>query len=341
MTKNQNLELFKWIDQTIDNGSDSYTAEYRRLAESSSEADHEKCFLLSSRLRKRGFTSDAYSASELLTSLHPSLKSYNIYLISAYDLTYKGNLSTSDLYKVFQETWDFYQPLSYEPNITSTLLKCCNYLIQNGLSTLSDLFYAIYEKCPIDQRNQNSFIIAQYFKRLIAEEKEQQVFSEFNKLPLNLQANRTLSDIVNRCTANAQRIKPTSQSTSKKLTIISTEKELTDLTDILNSFSLELTQVNITSNSLAEDLNQNTYKSGKALVVIPENTTDIDCLLLQRYAFALGYCIHKFGKGNTILFLNKNLQIEENSILKLYNPISFESQVDFIKQLGIHGLISG
>lgn len=340
-----NAELYKWVDQLINEGPERYTDEYRKLAESSQTDDQEKCFLIASRLRKRGHTSDAYLASKLLSKVHPSLKSFNIYLISAYDLTYKGNKETYELYDVLQEAWNFYISLPYEPNITATLLKCCNYLIQDNYTDLVETFNQIYEKCPPDERSKNSFIVAQHFKRLVADGKEQQVLTEFRKLSPQLQSTRTLLDIVNRLVPKHDILsKHFSYSQkaprSRKITIISTDAELLQLKDILDSFTVETAEVEINSPSLIEDLNQSTYKSGKAVITVPAHMSDDNYLLSEAWAFVLGYCIHKFGKGNTILLVHENNRVQEGSILKEYTSSVYKDQIDLIKFLASFGVIS-
>lgn len=349
----RNTDLLRQINEIIDAGADTYRPEYEKLAKSSNPEDQEKCFLIASRLRKRGYTSQAFLASELLSNSFPSLKSYNIYLISAYDLTYKGDKNVANLYKVFQDTWDFYQKNSFEPNITATLLKCCNYLIlhvddivsknetETKIKELSDTFDQIYNKCPDDEKNKNSFIIAQCFRRLIAEGKKEQVLVEFEQLSPELQKNRTLCNIVNHIDADYKKKANFNSSLEKELkkwTVISIKEELTKLTEVLESFSIIVSQVEIQSESLAEDLNQSTYKSEKAIIIIPKGANDIN---MERWAFALGYCIHKFGKGNTVVLVDQMVKINDNSILNLYNPTAFKDQLELVKQLGSFGLISG
>ena len=345
----RNTDLWSQVNEIIDAGIETYRPEYERLAKSSDPEDQEKCFLIASRLRKRGYTAQAFLASGLLSHFFPSLKSYNIYLISAYDLTYKGEKEVAELWRVFQETWDFYQNESFEPNLTATLLKCCNYLIQNAAENgadntakaLSDTFASIYNKCPDEEKSQNSFIIAQRFRRLIADGQKEQVVLEYKQLSSELQSNRTLCKIINHLDAESGKKSRSHASLareSKKWTVISVQEELTELTEVLESFSILVSQVEIRSERLAEDLNQSTYQSEKAILIIPKGA---DGIHMERWAFALGYCIHKFGTGNTFVLVDQDIKIDSGSILNVYHPTVFKDRWDLMKQFGTFGLISG
>lgn len=342
-------DLLKQVNGIIEAGIETYKPEYERLAKSENPDDREKCFLIASRLRKKGYTAQAFLASELLSTLYPSLKSYNIYLISAYDLTYKGEKKVEELSEVFQKAWAFYQKESFEPNITATLLKCCNYLIQNAakgerkneLEELLDTFSKIYNKCPDEEKNKNSFIIAQHFRRLIADGQKEQALSEFNQLLPELQNNRTLCNIINYVDLEDKKkihFNSTLAKESKKWTLVSVKGELAELKEMLESFSIIVSQVEIQSENLAENLNQSTYRAEKAIIIVPKSS---DSSNMERWAFALGYCIHKFGKSNTIVFIDRDVKINDGSILNFYKPTAFKDQWDLIKQLGSFGFISG
>lgn len=345
----RNTDLWKQVNDIIDAGIETYRPEYERLARSSDPEDQEKCFLIASRLRKKGYTSQAFLASGLLSHSFPSLKSYNIYLISAYDLTYKGEKEMEGLLQVFQETWNFYQHEPFEPNITATLLKCCNYLIQNAAENgddntaqeLRDSFSDIYSKCPEEERNQNSFIIAQHFRRLIANGQKEQVLLEYKQLSLELQNNHTLCKIINQLDSESRkkvRLQTSPARDIKKWTVISEQEALAELKEVLESFSIHVSQVDIQSEKLAEDMNQSTYQAEKAILIIPKGA---DGVHMERWAFALGYCIHKFGKGNTIVLVDQDVRIDSSSILNAYHPTVFKDRWDLMKQFGAFGLISG
>ena len=125
---------------------------------------------------------------------------------------------------------------------------------------------------------------------------------------------------------------------SKKWTLVSVKGELAELKEVLESFSIIVSQVEIQSENLAENLNQSTYRAEKAIIIVPKSS---DSSNMERWAFALGYCIHKFGKSNTIVFIDRDVKINDGSILNFYKPTAFKDQWDLIKQLGSFGFISG
>lgn len=342
MDSKQNL--YEKIESLIGLDSSAYKEECYKLADSQREDDQELCFLVAAKLRKIGSVVDSYDISKYLSQKNPSLKSYNIYLISTYDLTRKGVKETQELYDILMTSWKFYKEFPYEPNITATILKCCNYLIQNKYSDVKTVFDEVYEKCPEEERKSNSFIIAQYFKRLIAEDKEQYVIELFNQLKPQLQTNKTLSDIVKRCNPQwkpllSSRQSELSSKISKKLTLISNRECLAIMENLLRSFSLGLSSIDLDAEKLIDELNQNTYGTNKALIIIPEPSAENE-ILTDKWAFIYGYCVHKFGKNNTILMVNKHQPLQD-SVLSQSEPIVFDDEMDIIRNLGELRIISG
>lgn len=63
--------------------------------------EQEQQFLEAVRLRKEGCTKDAFEVGKVLVQNHPSLKSYNIYLASAYDLLTKKRIKSCRIQENF------------------------------------------------------------------------------------------------------------------------------------------------------------------------------------------------------------------------------------------------
>ena len=109
----------------------------------------------------------------------------------------------------------------------------------------------------------------------------------------------------------------------------------------MDNFSIDTNVVNINSIDIIESLNQNTYKSTIAILVIPKESTESD---LIKWTFVLGYCVHKFSKNNMILFVEGENKVETKSfsaILKMFEKFDYTTELNFVKKLGNLGIISG
>lgn len=342
-----NSDLYREISQVMEYDPDQLREYYRVLADNTSTEANDRCFFLAVQLRKAGKKDVAYEVSKYLTESHASLKSYNIYLASTYDLTVAKKLDIYVLKDVFDSAWKFYADKEFEPNITATLLKCCNYLIDSNLVDKTE-FDRIYGKCPESEKYKNSFIITQYFKRLIAEGNRQQVINIFATLSPKLKGNKTLLQLKKSCESGRPFIEGgnTSGNTFKRtnrITVISDSEYIQSITKILSSFSIDMNVVDINSADIIETLNQNTYKATIAIIVMHPKQEDSDCDLTN-WAFILGYCVHKFSKNNMLLFAENSIKFETTplaSTLKMFDVIDYTTELDFITKLGNRGIISG
>lgn len=338
-------DLYKEIDQVVGNTSEYIREYYVPLADSANVEDNNKCFALAVQLRKAGKKSLSYEVSKYLTEKHASLKSYNIYLASTYDLAITKAIEIDVLKIVFDAAWKFYAEEKFEPNITATLLKCCNYLIEFNEASETE-FEEIYNKCPESERLNNSFIVTQYFKRLIAKKKYQQVIDIYMTLPLKLKNNKTLMRLRKSCEngnafLDSRNVSANTNKRSNKITIISRSEYIESIAKILNNFSIDTNVVDINSIDIIESLNQSTYKSTIAILVIPKESTECDQI---RWTFVLGYCVHKFSKNNMILFVEGGNKVETKFfpvILKMFEKFDYTSELDFVTKLGSLGIISG
>lgn len=161
----------KEVFNVLNLSPDERTKQYQQWLESATEEGYLKCFYFVIQLRKKRFNQEAFNISKALTEKNPSLQSFNMYLISAADLNNKGELGLSELKSIFEQAWAFSREKEYEPNIVATMLKCCNRLIEHGLST-PDLFDEIYSHWDEATAQNNSFILTQYYTRLLADEKK-------------------------------------------------------------------------------------------------------------------------------------------------------------------------
>ena len=340
-----NSDLYKEINQVVEGTSEYIREYYVPLADSANVEENNKCFALAVQLRKAGKKSLSYEVSKYLTEKHASLKSYNIYLASTYDLTITKDIEIDVLKVVFDAAWKFYAKEEFEPNITATLLKCCNYLIELHKASEAE-FEEIYNKCPENERLNNSFIVTQYFKRLIAKKQFQQVIDIYMSLPPKLKNNKTLIQLRKSCEngnafLDSRNVSGNASKRSNKITIISRSEYIESIAKILDNFSIDTNVVNINSIDIIESLNQNTYKSTIAILVIPKESTESD---LIKWTFVLGYCVHKFSKNNMILFVEGENKVETKSfsaILKMFEKFDYTSELNFVKKLGNLGIISG
>lgn len=345
--ENNMADIQEQITDVIALPSDQRQAIYQVWAKSSDKNQQEKCFLLSVRMRKDGMKQEAFSASQYLTQNNPSLKSYNIYLASAYDLTIGKELSIDVLEEIFIDAFDFYIEMDFEPNITATLLKVCNHLIPLGKSDV-DKFNRIYQKCPDEYRQNNTFIAAQYLKRLIIDKKERDALQAFENMSINVRTHRSIVQIMKQCDSRFSTKKPTqnqsaNEAQAKRITLISDNELLDNLAELLSAFSFDLQLVNIEYEGLLERLNQRTYKSIMALVVLSKRRMETD-KVKANWLFALGYCAHKFSKNNILVFVKDLTEYADPVMEPFFNLISainYSDDVEILTELGRRNIIAG
>lgn len=309
-------------------------------------SDPEKKLQEAINLRKKGNPKDAFKICAELSKENPSLKSYNIYLASAYDLLLKNNLNIDDFATIYKSVLEFYKNMNFERNISATLLKCSNYLIERGMSE-SEIFYEIYQKCPEEERKGNSFIMTQYFKRLISDGKEQQARDIFNNLPQRLKSNRALSSLFNVKSSpkndSHSDSNPKLNNRSTYVTIISNETSLQMMQDLLCDFSLVLKPIDIACGDLVSELNQKTFRASKTILLIP-SPEPLSDESLDTWMFIMGYCIHKFGKGNIVMMCEDSLNITNmifQVLARFVDGHTYKNELDIIKILGRRGVIFG
>ena len=236
--------------------------------------------------------------------------------------------------------------MNFERNISATLLKCSNYLIERGMSE-SEIFYEIYQKCPEEERKGNSFIMTQYFKRLISDGKEQQARDIFNNLPQRLKSNRALSSLFNVKSSpkndSHSDSNPKLNNRSTYVTIISNETSLQMMQDLLCDFSLVLKPIDIACGDLVSELNQKTFRASKTILLIP-SPEPLSDESLDTWMFIMGYCIHKFGKGNIVMMCEDSLNITNmifQVLARFVDGHTYKNELDIIKILGRRGVIFG
>lgn len=335
-----NRKIHKEVFNVLNMSPDERTKQYQLWLETATEESYLKCFYLAIQLRKKRLNEEAFNVSKALTENNPSLQSYNMYLISASDLNNKEKLDFSELKSILEQAWEFSKEKEYEPNIVATMLKCCNRLIEHGFSTPT-IFNEIYSNWSEAADQNNSFILAQYYTRLLSDGKKEDVIRSFDQLPAELQTNQTLIKIYKECstypTPNVIEAK-----WEQKATVISSPSIIAKLASTLLSFSIQTGGIGIPSAELSETiekLNQGTYKASFAIIVIPKNVGEDEHI----WSFVLGYCVHKFGKNNILLF-SEDISCVESSPLSAYltqfNAQSYEHDMDVVKHLGERKILS-
>lgn len=308
--------------------------------------EQEEQFAVAVRMRRAGKIKEAFESSEALSHTTPSLKSYNIYLASAYDLVNKGKLEKDDLKKIFNEALDFYMPYPFEQNIAATLLKCCNFLIDQNMAD-RQVFDKIYDKGSSEQNENNSYIITQLFKRLITDGEDEKVLDIYERLSIDLQSNPVLRKVLKTSKIINGSLESHSSSKANKkktcVTIISDSDHLRFMKELLGDFSMILKSIDIKSEDLVSEMNRGTYQSSKAILILP-TTSVLEDDYLQSWMFIMGYCIHKFGKNNIILLCESIVpEFDSNceTLSKFVEVNTYENELEIIKILGRCKVISG
>lgn len=331
-----NSKLYEKIWAIINGPKENASVEWHTLAKSNNLDDNETCFLLAIQLRKHGRKKEAYEASKALSEYNPSAKSYNIYLASAYDLTSMKDLSNDELNAIFAAALNFYHMVGYEVNLAATLLKCCNYLISEGLSD-NNTFEDIYSTIPDEDKNKNSFIISQYYKKLVADGLTEKVLEHYKQLLPTLKENRSIVNIIKpiqKALENEPNYITTSNAeATRKITIISDQENAQKYSAMLENFSLVATTVDIFSDDIIENLNKATHKSTTAIVILTDKIKK-HSQFQDIFPFVLGFCAHKFGRNDVKVFQHKSVAELEFSVLNNFETLLFDEDLNFLTLLG-------
>lgn len=337
----QQNNVYSEINKVAAGSQQEVQQQVHAWADSWQEEDHEKCFRLAVQLRKNGRKREAFEAGKYLTMKSPSLKSYNIYLASAYDLFLVDAISIEELNEIFDEAWCFYEYQEFEPNITATLMKCCNRLIDEKRVDRTR-FDELYHKYTSKQDRPNSFITVQYFKRLAADGAVERIAKLYDQLPPELKANKSIVRIYKKYAdpPAAPRL-PGDGKRPKVITMISDQGSLLELTELLRNFPLIVKTVDIASPSLTDQLNQNTYQASAAILMLNrENADSINAQL--SWSFAAGYCVHKFSRANMAILVSESSLMQDSYLRPLLETLSVsecKNGVEFFQILGGRGII--
>lgn len=309
--------------------------------ESSEPVNKKKCFQMIVQLRKKRLVDQAFEFSRRLLERERTLPNYNMFLITRYDLSESREGEWNELLDVFNKVWEECKGSEFEPNIVATLLKCCNKLISlNYLE--SQKFLEIYHNWEENERNDNSFILAQYYIHLTNIGAYSDIITSYNSLSEKMKYNNTIMKLFQNSTTQVQSV-PASSTTAKYMpaktvTLISADGAGEELEEMLPCFGLQPKRVSISSRNIISDLNQKTFKATLAIVILPDKFNDD----IAKWMFAIGYCVHKFGKDNILIF-HQETEIDDISIEWLTDDIEIKNikhDMDVIKQLGENKVIS-
>lgn len=331
-----NSKLYEKMWAIINGPRENAPVEWHALATSNNQDDNETCFLLTVQLRKHGRKKESFEASKELSAHNPSVKSYNIYLASAYDLTSNDELSIDELKKIFMMARTFYLENGYEVNLAATLLKCCNYLISKGLSN-NEEFESIYSIIPDEDRTQNTFIISQYYRKLISDGLTEKVLEHYRQLLPELKENRSISNIVKKIQRPAENgtniTKAPKAEMTRKITIISDQETAQKYSTLLANFSLVVTYVDIYSDDIIDNLNKAIHKSATAIIIVTKETVN-QSQFCDVFPFVLGFCAHKFGRSEVKVFQDERVTELKHNILKNFEINCFNNDTEFLTLLG-------
>lgn len=330
-------KIYQEVNSTIKKGKNERTVQYQTWLDSETDEGYLKCFHLAVQLRKRRLSQEAYEVSKTLSTKSPSLKSFNMYLITAYDLNILGQLTSEELKNILETVWRFSKEKEFEPNIVATMLKCCNRLIDLKVLASSQ-FNEIYSNWEDASKNENSFILAQYYLHLLSEGENKVVALSFEQLSPELKNNQTLIKLYRESTPSviSDTLEPKA---TQKATVISSPTIITQLATTLMCFSIQAVGIDVPSPNIIEKLNQGTYKASLAIIIISKGTSDDVCM----WSFVLGYCVHKFGKNNILLFAEDVDNLRESPLgdyLTQFNAQGFQNEVDVVKYLGEKKILS-
>ena len=188
-----------------------------------------------------------------------------------------------------------------------------------------------------EEKQKNSFIITQYYRRLIAENSSDKVLEYYDQLQPEMKENKAILNVVKPLRASehieSNYIKTYNTEANKKITVISDKESAESYASILENFSVSATAVDLFSNEIVENLNKATHKSTTALVIITNNTK-IDSKYKESLSFVLGFCAHKFGRNGVKVLQHKDVPELQLSVLSNFEILNFQDDLDFLTLLG-------
>ena len=310
--------------------------------------NYDKCFCYVSFLKNEKRTNEAYRFCAEVVKYLPTLKSYNLYLTCACTLFKNKEISVEELNGLFETVLEMYLKEKYEKATASILLRCCNLLIEHGKDKREE-FNRVFENIPADERSKNSYIIVPYLIRLINDKMNDTLYTYVNGLPYDVKTYRPILQVLKRSEITKPFVlqlvnKDGNVIRYKQITIISDTCNLNTITSCLSDFSLKASCVDIRDAELVKKLNRETHNSMLAILFITntENLLQEEILL---WTVALGYCIHKYGERNIIVYFKEKGLVPE-SLLAVFQSLvkdvgQYNGELDFIRALGRKGVIGG
>ncbi|RKJ77778.1 hypothetical protein D7X33_11280 [Butyricicoccus sp. 1XD8-22] len=145
----------------------------------------QKCFDFIGALRQKEKFNVAVQLSQYLFDKVPSARNLNALMIS---INNEGDIDKQvSMLRQIEELLKKCN-ISYERNVFGTWLKTTNNLIDIG-KVDRQLFFDIYDKCPEEEKTTNSYIIAQYYVRLNADGRYDEVVSHYRSVAPGTQNN--------------------------------------------------------------------------------------------------------------------------------------------------------
>lgn len=145
----------------------------------------QKCFDFIGALRQKEKFGVAVELSQYLFDKVPSPRNLNALMIS---INNEGDIDKQ--VSILHQIEELLKKcnITYERNIFGTWLKTTNNLIDIG-KVDRQLFFDIYDKCPEDEKLKNSYIIAQFYVRLNADGRYEEVISHYRSVAPGTQSN--------------------------------------------------------------------------------------------------------------------------------------------------------
>lgn len=143
-------ELRKYLDES----KEEILAHARTLVTSENATSHHMANELSSMLRGVRRYDEATEVALMMYEMKPSLDSLNLYFVAAAD---QGDIGRIQTLSRQTDTFLRSEGLGYQKHLFATWLKAAN-KIQDD-----EMFNYVYSQIPADEKEKNSYIIAQYY----------------------------------------------------------------------------------------------------------------------------------------------------------------------------------
>lgn len=289
----------------------------KRLVESNNATSYQMANELSYLMRRNFRYKEAVEIARMMYEASPSIERLNLYFVAVVDY---GNISSIRQLSEMTDAFLKENGLSYQKHLFATWLKAAN-KIQD-----EDMFLYVYAKIPIYEKNNNTYIISQYYVYKNRRAQYEDVRKHYNQLSTNIQNARYVKNYYLTACEHLgippepvpmpepiPKPVPPVPSTNKTIFIVygGEPAYLSVIETLLNSSKIpfiNLSRENKTGRTIIEAFEEKASKADFAIVLCtPENEgKDNVWYARQNVILECGYFMAWLGRTNVCMLWQKN-----------------------------------